>query len=134
MSRGGVVVYHSLAELEAGLEALATAYPAICQLISLPNTTAEGRTVRAVRLGADGDRPAVLLVAGLHAREWMPPELCLSLAADLLEAYDTEAGLSYNTVDYSAAQVRQIMETFHIYVVPTCNPDISVPRPSFPCP
>jgi murein tripeptide amidase MpaA len=116
-------MYHNLAEFVTGLEALATAYPDTCQLLSLPYGIVEGRTVYAVRLGADGDRLAVLLVGGFHAREWVPPEICLSLAADLLEAYDSGTGLSYAGVAYSAAQIRQIMETFHIYVVPVGNPD-----------
>lgn len=63
------------------------------------------------------------MIGGLHAREWMPPEICLSLAADLLEAYDTGTGLTYASVHYSAAQIRETMETYHIYLVPTCNPD-----------
>ena len=86
-------MYHNLAEIETGLAALASTYPTTCRLISLPNLTAEGRTVRAVRLGADGDRLGIFLLGGLHAREWMPPEICLSLAADLLEAYHLGTGL-----------------------------------------
>ncbi len=116
-------MYHRLAEFEAGLQSLAATYPTTCKLIPLHYTTVDKHTTYAVRLGADGDRLAVLLVGGHHAREWMPPEICLSLVADLLEAYDLGSGLSYGPVDYSAAQIRQIMETFHIYVVPTCNPD-----------
>lgn len=117
------MAYHSLAEFETGLAALASTYPAICRLITLPHATVEGRSVRAVRLGADGDRLGVFLLGGLHAREWMPPEICLSLAADLLEAHDLGTGLSYGPVTYSAAQVRRVMETFHLYVLPTANPD-----------
>ncbi|MDW4550726.1 M14 family zinc carboxypeptidase [Defluviimonas sp. D31] len=117
------MAYHNLTELEAGLTALGATYPATCQLINLPNPTVEGRTVRAVRIGTPGDKLAVLFLAGLHAREWMPPEICMSLAADLLEAYDMGTGLTYGPVNYSAAEVAGIMETFHLYFIPTANPD-----------
>jgi murein tripeptide amidase MpaA len=116
-------VYHNLAEIETGLAALASTYPTTCRLVTLPNLTAEGRTVRAVRLGADGDRLGIFLLGGLHAREWMPPEICLSLAADLLEAYDLGTGLSYGPVNYSAAEIKTLLDTYHLYVLPTANPD-----------
>jgi murein tripeptide amidase MpaA len=117
------MAYHNLGELETGLSALASAYPSTCQLMSLPHATFEGRTVLAIRLGTVGDKPGVLLVGGLHAREWMPPEICLSLAADLLEAYDLGTGLGYGPVHYSAGEIRQIMESYHLYLIPTANPD-----------
>ncbi len=117
-------MYHNNTdELESGLDALITAYPITCKGISLPYSTFEGRTVKAIRLGADGDRLAVLFWGGIHAREWMPPEICLSFAADLLEAFEDNTGLSYGSVSYSSTQVRQIMETYHLYFVPISNPD-----------
>lgn len=116
-------MYHNLSEFETGLSNLAATYPATCRLICLPYETFEGRMVRGVRLGADGDRPAVLFWGGIHAREWMPPELCLSLAADFLEAYDLGTGLVYGPVSYSAAQIREILETYHLYFIPVSNPD-----------
>ncbi|QEA37737.1 VWA domain-containing protein [Pistricoccus aurantiacus] len=117
------MAYHNLSEFESGLAALADAYPDTCRLMTLPHATVQGRNVYAVRLGAEGPRPAVFLLGGLHAREWMPPEICLSLAADLLEAFDLGTGLSYGPVSYSPAEIRQIMESYHLYVLPTANPD-----------
>ena len=51
------------------------------------------------------------------------PEICLSLAADLLEAYNLGTGLSYGPVNYSAAQIKTILDTYQLYVLPTANPD-----------
>ncbi len=116
-------MYHNLAEIESGLNSLATAYPAICQLLTMPNLTFEGRTVYGVRLGAEGDRLGVAFSGGIHAREWVNPEICLLLAADLLEAYQTGSSLAYGPVTYTATQVREVMEIFHIYIIPTTNPD-----------
>ncbi len=115
--------YHNLAELETGLTTLQSTYPSTSALIDLPNTTYEGNTVRAIRIGTDAGKPGVLVVAGLHAREWMPPEICLSLAADILEAYDLGTGLGYGSAYYSAAEIRQIVESYTLYFVPTGNPD-----------
>ena len=117
------MAYHNLTEIESGISALGSAYPATCQTINLPNATVEGRTVRALRVGTAGDKPGVLFLCGLHAREWMPPEISLSLAADLLEAYDLGTGLSYGPVNYSAAQVQGLVESYHLFFVPTANPD-----------
>ncbi len=116
-------MYHSLLEFETGLHSLASAYPDTCRLFSLPHVTVEGRTVWGVRLGTDGDRPGVLFWGGIHAREWMPPEICFSLLTDLLEAHDLNTGLTYGPMSYTSAQVRQIMETYHLYFVPVSNPD-----------
>jgi murein tripeptide amidase MpaA len=117
------MAYHNLTELESGMSALGAAHPSTCELIALPNASVEGRTVHALRVGTPGAKPGVLFLAGLHAREWVPPEICLSLAADLLEAYDLGTGLGYGPAHYSASEVRQIVEGYHLYFVPTANPD-----------
>ena len=44
--------YLNVAEVETATVNLAAAYPALSQLITLPNTTVEGRTSHAIRLGA----------------------------------------------------------------------------------
>jgi len=68
---------------------------------------------------ADG----VLLLGGMHAREWVPPDALISLAADLLEAYDAGTGLAYGGASFSANEVRRILESLNLYVFPCVNPD-----------
>ncbi|KEO61561.1 M14 family zinc carboxypeptidase [Thioclava indica] len=114
---------NSLSELESGIAALVSAYPSTCTAINLPNTTAQGNTVRAMRIGTPGEKTGVAFLGGLHAREWMPPEICLSFAADLLEAHDLGTGLGYGPVSYTASQIGSIFETYHLFFVPSGNPD-----------
>jgi len=41
----------NVAEVESALIGLSAAHPSLCELITLPNLTIEGRTTHAVRLG-----------------------------------------------------------------------------------
>jgi len=117
--------YFNVVEVESAIQALSVAYPGLCELITLPNATHEGRTSRALRLalGPLDNRPAMLFIGGQHAREWGSCEICVNLAADLLEAYDLGAGLTYGGQNYSAAEVRRVLEDMQLFIFPCVNPD-----------
>ncbi|MDQ3957341.1 MAG: VWA domain-containing protein, partial [Actinomycetota bacterium] len=103
---------------------LAAAYPSLTQLLTLPNSTFEGRTTHALRIGdGGGSRDTVMAIGGQHAREWGSCEILVNFAADLLEAYDTNAGLAYGGKSFTAAQVKTIVENMHVVVFPLVNPD-----------
>lgn len=72
--------YLTVAEIESGARALARAYPDRCRLVEMPNPSAEEGPVAALELGA-ANQPAVIIVGGLHAREWIPPDALLYLVA-----------------------------------------------------
>lgn len=118
-------MYLNVTELDSALTALHGAYPQLTELITAPHPTHEGRTCRLLRLGtqpadaADG----ILLLGGVHAREWVPPDALVSLAADLLEAYSRGTGLGYGDVDYPADDVRRLLQTLNVFVFPCVNPD-----------
>lgn len=65
--------------MESALIALAAAHSTICELITLPNTTVEGRTTHAVRLGTQPANAvdAFYLTGGVHAREWGSCEILI---------------------------------------------------------
>jgi murein tripeptide amidase MpaA len=116
----------NVVEIESALVALNSAYPALTQLITLPNTTYEGRTSNAllIRGNASFDcRPALVLVSGVHAREWGGPDIIVNLATDLLEAYSTNAGLAYGNKSFSAATIQSIVNRTDVVVFPDLNPD-----------
>lgn len=117
--------YLNVVEVESALAALASAHPTLCELITLPNATHEGRTSHALRIGRGplGGRPAMLFIGGQHAREWGSSEICINLATDLLDAYSTNAGLVYGGKTYTAAQVRSIVDDSHIFLFACVNPD-----------
>ena len=117
--------YLNVDEIGSALINLADAYPALTTLIELAEPSAEGRVCRALRIGSapSGQRDALMLIGGQHAREWGSADILVNLAADLLEAYDTGAGLLYGNTSYSAEQVRRLVDTLEIVVFPLVNPD-----------
>jgi murein tripeptide amidase MpaA len=119
------VSYLNVAEVETATVNLAAAYPALSQLITLPNTTVEGRISHAIRLGAGtpGSREVVMIICGVHAREWGSCEIGINFATDLLDAYSTNAGLTYGGKSFTAAQIQSLLNTLHIVVFPLVNPD-----------
>jgi murein tripeptide amidase MpaA len=119
------MAYLNVIEIESALQNLAAAYPESTELISCPNVTHEGRRSHVLRVGAGRDVAVdgVLILGGVHAREWAPPDALVSLAADLLEAHELGTGLVYGGKRFTADEVRQIMETLDLYIFPCVNPD-----------
>src|SRR5688500_13755103 len=119
------MAYLNVTEVESALEALSTAFPSLCELITLPNTTHEGRTSHAIRVakGALDDRPAMRLIGGQPARQCSSRELCIILATEPAEAYDTGSGLAYGGQSCTAAQIKSISENSQIFLFACVNPD-----------
>lgn len=117
--------YLNVTEVETATVNLAAAYPSISQLITLPNTTFEGRTSHALRLGdgAPGTKDAVVIICGVHAREWGSCEIAINFATDLLDAYKNNLGLTYGGKSFSALQIQNLLNTLHVVVFPLVNPD-----------
>src|SRR5574341_744033 len=115
--------YLNIAEVETAVVNLASAHPALCQLITLPNTTVEGRTSHALRLGggAPGSRDCVMIIGGQHAKEWGSCEIILNLAVDLITAFEANKGLGYGPKTFSASEIQQIMGGLHIILFPPCQ-------------
>ncbi|WP_037677391.1 M14 family metallopeptidase [Streptomyces griseus] len=118
-------MYLNVAEIESAITSLHGAYPGATELLTPPHPTHEGRTTSLLRVGT---RPAdetdgILLLGGVHAREWVPPDALISLAADLLEAHDRGTGLGYGSSSFTAAEVARVVEGLSLYVFPCVNPD-----------
>jgi murein tripeptide amidase MpaA len=119
------MAYMNVTEVESALIALAAAHPTICELITLPYTTVEGRTTHAVRLGSQpaGSVNAYYLTGGVHAREWGSCEILVNLATDLCDAYASQMGLGYGPKHFSTAEVRALIEQANVIIYPCVNPD-----------
>jgi Zinc carboxypeptidase len=80
-------------------------------------TAAAGYPIRALRItGLSKNKqkrraPQVLLTAGLHAREYAPPELLTRLAETLLAGYGVDADITW------------ILNRTVVHIVPLVNPD-----------
>jgi murein tripeptide amidase MpaA len=117
------VSYLNIVEVESALQALANTYPSVTELIELPNKSVEGRTSHALRIGAWPKADAVLFTACQHAREWGGAEICVYLAADLLEAYTNGTGLVYGGTSFAPWTIRSIVKNLNVIVFPCVNPD-----------
>jgi len=115
----------NVTEVESALAGLSTAHPTICELITLPNVSVEGRISHAVRIGKAPANAvdAYYLTGGVHAREWGSCEILINLATDLCDAYASATGLAYEGKYFSAAEVKAVMERINIIIFPCVNPD-----------
>jgi murein tripeptide amidase MpaA len=119
------MAYLNVDEIEVALETLAAAHPGVTELIPLPNQTSEGRKSHALRIGppdASG-ADAVVITGGMHAREWVPPDALVNLAADLLEAHAGGTGLRYGQQRFSADDIREVVGGVQLVLFPCVNPD-----------
>lgn len=117
--------YMNVTEVESAILALAAAHPAICELITLPHLTVEGRTTHAVRLGSQpaSSVDACYLTGGVHAREWGSCEILVNLATDLCDAYAGGSGLGYGGKYFSSAEVKGLIDQANVIIFPCVNPD-----------
>lgn len=117
--------YLTVAGIESSLQYLSAAYPSTCQLIQLPEQTWEHRTSRAIKLGkgTGAKRPGVLFIGGMHARELVNPDLLISLALKLCQAYKAGTGLKFGNKSYDAASIQQIINKLDLFIFPLVNPD-----------
>jgi hypothetical protein len=132
------VGYLTPALIDARLAALAAAHPGVCSLVTLPEPSVEGRAIRCLRIGAGtSPRTPVVIVGGVHAREWAPPDALVSLAERLVAACDAPSDLLlpafadtteappivYPEALVPQAEIIGIGERLDTYILPCANPD-----------
>jgi hypothetical protein len=143
------MAYLTAAQIDAKVLDLVKRFSPICVLLPLSNSV-EGRPIHGLRImgGPLLDyRPTVLITAGVHAREWAPPDPVLSFVEELLTAYIKKAPITENAFNYlnrgallpgggigvkklaygpyvvPAADVQNMVNKLFIYVIPMVNPD-----------
>jgi hypothetical protein len=121
-------------------------YAGYCTRFDLPHRTHEGgsaaepgRVISCLKLGkGSGEgRPRILIVGGIHAREWVPPDAIVTFVEKLLEAYRTSKpmvykrfvdkrkspSIPYAEIRISEPEVKLMIERTELYVLPLANPD-----------
>ena len=123
--RGRALMYRTVAQLDSLTNLLAAWFPAYFMRFPLPEPSVQGRPVFALRLraGGGGERRGVLLVGGTHARELMNPDAIIELAVDLFVSHVTGTDITYGKRTWSAADIKLILETLDLWLVPCMNPD-----------
>jgi putative cell wall-binding protein len=106
--------YHTYAELQAEVSAVASAHPSIVQRFSIGRSW-EGRELWAAKVSdnvtTDEAEPEVLVVAGHHAGEHMGVEAAIGLLHALVDAYGTDVNAT-----------RRVNAT-ELWIVFNLNPD-----------
>jgi carboxypeptidase T len=116
--------YLTSTAVEKAVQWLATTYPSIATVYPLPETSYEGRVVRALKIASgEGSRTGILFLGGVHARELVNPDLLVSLAADLCSAYMGGTGLTYGGKSFDAQTIKLIVEALDVWIFPLVNPD-----------
>lgn len=119
------MAYLNIKEVESAIIALNNKYPNITELITLPHKSIENRISHALRISSNlqSRKDTIFLTGGVHAREWGSCEICVFLAADLLEAYVQNTGLIYGGKTFSQNEVQSIFESMDFIIFPDVNPD-----------
>ncbi len=118
------MAYMSVNAIDFTIAWLHAAFPTITEIMIMPEKSAEGRTIRALKIASGGGtRPGIAILGGVHARELVNPDLVLSFALDLCGAYSNGTGLTYGGQSYPASIVSVIVEGMDTWILPLVNPD-----------
>jgi len=117
--------YLNVVEVESALQLVAATHPGFTELVTLPHRTWENRVCRAVRVAADlaTARPPVVVIAGVHAREWGGPDILVSFLERLTAAAAAGAEICLAGYAVSSADVERIVGGLDVVVFPQVNPD-----------
>jgi hypothetical protein len=120
--------YVTFDDVEAALATAASGpYAAFTTLITLPNKTWELLTCHAIKIGkgVDAGRPGVFFLGGIHADEWVCPDILVNFIELLQAAYvdPTRAGITLGGKSFSYDEIQRIVDRLDIYVFPLANPD-----------
>jgi murein tripeptide amidase MpaA len=114
----------SVGAIDAAVDHMVATYPAICQPVTLPENSVEGRPVKAIKVAnGTGARTGVLFLGGTHARELINPETVVTFALRLCDAYTNNTGLTFGPKAYAAATIKMLVNALDIFFVPMVNPD-----------
>ena len=118
---GGYPCYRTVDETYATMDQLANANPNLAQVVDIGPSWLEdhspgaGHRMRALELTnrntGFGSKPAMVVIASIHAREYTPAELLTRFAEGLVEGYGTDPEATW------------LLDNFRFHLVLQANPD-----------
>ncbi len=117
--------YFTPDEIDKVIELGAVRHAGYFERIELPHRTWEKRRCYAARIGTPGNgkRPAICLIGGVHGREWGSADILIYFSIRLLRAYRDRVGVRLGRKNFTAEQIRNIVERKEVFVFPQVNPD-----------
>lgn len=110
--------------VESALSSLAASY-FHARAIELPNPSPEQFTSHALHISVPSNqsKKTFLLIGGLHSNEWGSSDIAINFAADLLEAFETGAGLQYGQKMFTQQEIATLLGRLDLVILPLANPD-----------
>ncbi|KAJ8679304.1 hypothetical protein QAD02_015091 [Eretmocerus hayati] len=96
--------YYDLEEIYAWLKSLAAKYPKQVEVV-VGGKTFQGRQIKGIKLSFGGNRSAVFIEGGIHAREWITPATVTYLINEFLTSKQPE--------------IRKLAEAYDWYMFPS---------------
>lgn len=107
-------LYHTYAEIDAELHALANSHPTIAEVTSIGKSIQQ-RDLWAIKISdnvsQDEEEPVVVLLGCHHAREWISVDVPFLIAKYLVENYASDT------------LVARLVNNAEIWIAPMVNPD-----------
>lgn len=104
---------YSYGELKKDLKQLQKKYPDYCQ-VNVIGQSVDDRNLYEVVLGNPEAKKHLVVIANLHAREYMTTQLCMKQIEYYLGQYNKKI---------SGKKVSAVLDKVAIHYVPSCNPD-----------
>lgn len=113
---------YSYKEMQNDLRALEKKFSAYCQLEVIGNSR-DSRDIYAMTIGSPDAEKHLVVVAAIHAREYMTSQLCVKQMEYYLDSYNQKIGTSKG---------KDIFEKLAITYIPMLNPDgVSITQSGF---
>ncbi|KAM9650950.1 carboxypeptidase A2 [Trichechus inunguis] len=102
--------YHSLEEISQEVDHLVADYPGLVSKVEIGRSF-ENRPMNVLKFSTGGNKPAIWLDAGIHAREWVTQATALWTANKIASDYGNDPS------------VTSILDAMDIFLLPVTNPD-----------
>ncbi|XP_005402490.1 PREDICTED: carboxypeptidase A2 [Chinchilla lanigera] len=102
--------YHTLEEISQQLDRLVAEHPGLVSKVNI-GSSFEKRPLDVLKFSTGGNKPAVWLDAGIHAREWVTQAVALWIANKIASDYGNDPSIT------------SLLDTLDIFLLPVTNPD-----------
>ncbi|XP_037369050.1 carboxypeptidase A2 [Talpa occidentalis] len=102
--------YHTFEEISAELDNLVAEHPGLVSKVTI-GSSFEKRPMNVLKFSTGGDKPAIWLDAGIHAREWVTQATALWTANKIASDYGTDPF------------VTSLLDKMDLFLLPVTNPD-----------